>query len=211
MTGFHSAGSLKRHIRSRISARTPWLSLLDTCFCFHLSGQCWVLLESGGSGTELREANHAESVIAVVSIFPLLFFTLMSLKGTISDPHWANLAYLGFAILLGNEMLYQLNKNVVYIFLSAGIVLNVLLIGLVLLQTLNPVIDWMPYELKNYQYLRDNGVAETTLTKLKNHDVRVHSSRKIFETFAGSTLSGRISESRGVNPENSNGCIRGIV
>ena len=126
----------------------------------------------------LREANHAESVIAVVSIFPLLFFTLMSLKGTISDPHWANLAYLGFAILLGNEMLYQLKKNVVYVYLSAGIVLNVLLIGLVLLQTLNPVIDWMPYELKNYQYLRDNGVAEKTLTKLKNHDVRVHSSEK---------------------------------
>jgi len=61
----------------------------------------WALM--GGLGIwwlrdRLVEARSPESVVTVISIFPLLFFTVMSLKGTISDPHWANLAYLGIAL-----------------------------------------------------------------------------------------------------------------
>jgi 4-amino-4-deoxy-L-arabinose transferase and related glycosyltransferases of PMT family len=72
----------------------------------------------------LNEGRHAESIITVLSIFPLLFFTLMSLKGSISDPHWANLFYIGIAILLGNELLYQVKRTTIYILISTGLLIN---------------------------------------------------------------------------------------
>ena len=126
----------------------------------------------------LVQASRPESVIAVLSIFPLLFFTFMSLKGTISDPHWANLAYLGIAILLGNELLQRFRKKSLYALLAAGIALNLALSGIVVTQALNPLIDWMPYELKNYDYLKYQGLQETTLVKLRNNDKRLYSSEQ---------------------------------
>ena len=141
----------------------------------------WALM--GGLGIwwlrdRLVQASRPESVIAVLSIFPLLFFTFMSLKGTISDPHWANLAYLGIAILLGNELLQRFRKKSLYALLAAGISFNLALSGIVVTQALNPLIDWMPYELKNYDYLKYQGLQETTLVKLRNNDKRLYSSEQ---------------------------------
>ncbi len=50
--------------------------------------------------------------------------------------------------------------------------------GIVLMHTLNPLFDWMPHELKNFQYLKDKGVPETTLTKLKKIDERFYSTKQ---------------------------------
>ena len=126
----------------------------------------------------LTEGKQAESVITVLSMFPLLFFTLMSLKGTISDPHWANLAYIGIAILLGNELLYQVKRKTIYIVITTGLVVNAALIGTVLMHTLSPLIDWMPHELKNFQYLKQQGLPDTTLLKLNKIDERFYSSEQ---------------------------------
>ena len=46
------------------------------------------------------------------------------------------------------------------------------------MQTLSPFIDWMPYELKNFQYLKQQGVPDTTLSKLKKIDERFYSSEQ---------------------------------
>ena len=126
----------------------------------------------------LTEGKQAESVITVLSMFPLLFFTLMSLKGTISDPHWANLAYIGIAILLGNELLYQVKRKIIYIVITTGLVVNAALIGTVLMHTLSPLIDWTPHELKNFQYLKKQGLQDTTLLKLNKIDERFYSSEQ---------------------------------
>ena len=123
----------------------------------------------------LVEARSPESVITVISIFPLLFFTVMSLKGTISDPHWANLAYLGIAIMLGKELLWRFQKETLYVLLASGLLINVALTGTVVTHALNPLFDWMPYELKNYDYLKNNNVPQATLEKLRNNDERLYS------------------------------------
>ena len=135
----------------------------------------WALM--GGLGIwwvrdHLAHANRPESVITVISIFPLLFFTLMSLKGTIADPHWANLAYLGIAVLLGNELLWRFQKKTLYALLALGILINVGLTGTVITHALNPLFDWMPYELKNYAYLQSKGLPESTLKTLRNKSER---------------------------------------
>ena len=126
----------------------------------------------------LVKARSPESVITVLSIFPLLFFTVMSFKGTISDPHWANLAYLGIAIMLGKELLWRLQKKTLYILLAFGILINVGLTGTVIFHALNPVFDWMPYELKNYEYLKKNKVPQDTVHKLIKNKVRLNSKKQ---------------------------------
>jgi len=126
----------------------------------------------------LKDGKQAESVITVLSMLPLLFFTLMSLKGTISDPHWANLAYIGIAIMLGNELLYRVKRKTIYIVITTGLVFNAVLIGTVLMQTLTPLIDWMPHELKNFQYLKQQGLPDKTLLKLNKIEERFFSKEK---------------------------------
>jgi hypothetical protein len=135
----------------------------------------WALM--GGLGIwwvrdHLAHGNRPESVLTVLSIFPLLFFTLMSLKGTIADPHWANLAYLGIAVLLGNELLWRFQTKTLYGLLALGILINVGLTGTVITHALNPLFDWMPYELKNYDYLKSKGLPESTLKTLRKHNDR---------------------------------------
>ena len=85
----------------------------------------WALM--GGLGIwwmrdRLVEARSPESVITVISIFPLLFFTVMSLKGTISDPHWANLAYLGIAIIAGQGTAMAFPKENTLCFIGIWII-----------------------------------------------------------------------------------------
>ncbi len=131
----------------------------------------WWLRDRLGDGKE------AESVITVLSIFPLLFFTFMSLKGAISDPHWANLAYIGIAILLGNELLYQLKRKTIIILITSGLLINAALIGTVFMHTISPLIDWMPHKLKNFEYLKQQGLPYKTISKLKYIDQRFNSSK----------------------------------
>ena len=120
----------------------------------------------------LAHAKRSESVITVLSIFPLIFFTLMSLKGTIADPHWANLAYLGIAVLLGKELLWRFKKKTLYLIIALGILIHVGLTGTVVTHALYPLFDWMPYELKNYDYLRLRGLPESTINTLRNNNKR---------------------------------------
>jgi len=126
----------------------------------------------------LTDGRRAESVITVLSMFPLIFFTLMSLKGSISDPHWANLAYIGIAILLGNELLFQVKRKTFYILITTGLLINAVLIVTVFIHTISPLVDWMPYKLKNFQHLKQQGLPETTISKLKKIDEYFYSSEK---------------------------------
>jgi len=121
---------------------------------------------------KFKHVKSPETIISIISIFPIIFFTIMSLKGSISDPHWANLAYLGISILLGNELLCRFRKKALYFFLSGAIVINVVLSGSVVAYALNPIFDWMPYQLKNFDYLKSKGVQESTLEKLRKNNKR---------------------------------------
>ena len=141
----------------------------------------WALI--GGMGIwwvrdRLAHVNRPESVITVLSIFPLLFFTLMSLKGTIADPHWVNLTNLGIAVLLGNELLLRFKKKNLYAILALGILINVGMTGAVITHALNPFLDWMPYELKNFDYLKLKGLPESTIKTLRNNNKRYLSASK---------------------------------
>lgn len=123
----------------------------------------------------LKDGRTPEAAIALVSVLPIGFFTAMSLKGSIADPHWANLTYMGMALLLGRELTSGSLQRWKGPCLAAGLALNALSVGLLLWHSLNPLFDWLPYELKNYQYLQAQGVPEPVLDKLRQHDHRYYS------------------------------------
>ena len=52
---------------------------------------------------------------------------------------------------------HRLRKEITLRFVGSRIIaLNLALSGIVVTQALNPLVDWMPYELKNYDYLKNN-------------------------------------------------------
>ncbi len=114
----------------------------------------------------IRIAQSPESIITVMSIFPLCFFTVMSLKGSIADPHWVNLFYLGIAIMLGGQLSQRTQVLLKKWIIGVGLLLNAILIGLTLLNLNAPLFDWQPFELKNKAYLRIRRVPANVLLKL---------------------------------------------
>jgi len=59
----------------------------------------WCFKNVWNSRQEYTQGAAPESVVLVSALFPLAFFTVMSFRGTIADPHWANVSYLGLMML----------------------------------------------------------------------------------------------------------------
>ena len=124
---------------------------------------CWKLRE------RLRDSRTPEAVIFVLGATPLGFFTLASLKGSIADPHWANLSYLGLAMITARAIDSLKLKRPAWI-ITAGLFFNLLVVSAVLIHVHAPFHDIIPYDLENYPYLQEQGVPESVLEKLKADD-----------------------------------------
>lgn len=122
----------------------------------------------------LRSGRHPESVILVLSLYPLFFFTIMSFKGSIADPHWTNLFYLGLAVLLGQVC--ALNWQRFRLYLVAGaLVVNAGLITAAVANTYSPLYEWEAHELSSPNLLQEEGVPQEVVQKLRDHRQRVYS------------------------------------
>ncbi|MBF0351600.1 MAG: glycosyltransferase family 39 protein [SAR324 cluster bacterium] len=122
-----------------------------------------------------------ESVIIVVSSFPLIFFTMMSFRGDIADPHWVNVSYLGFMILAGKILAESVATAKTRWMLALGIVFNLLLIGVAILHVFHPLGDVMQYKLENYTWLQRKGVPENVQQELKTMKARYYGAEPFFK------------------------------
>ena len=125
-----------------------------------------------------RSGRHPESVILVLSLYPLFFFTIMSLRGSIADPHWTNLFYLGLAILLG-QVLSMHWKKYRLVLVGAALFINASLITAAVVNTFDPLYEWEAHELASPKLLISDGVPEEVINKLEIHNKRLYS----FEAF----------------------------
>ena len=113
-----------------------------------------------------------ETILLVTALVPLGFFTLMSLRGSIADPHWANVSYLGLMIL-GGKKLSTLYKKMRYRYLmGTGFLINLAIIGVCIYHIHSPIIDFMEFKLENYEYLEHQGVPLNTRRDLQNVNKR---------------------------------------
>lgn len=55
--------------------------------------------------------NHIISSVLVVSLVPIVFFSLASLRGSISDPQWVNIGYLPLFMLLARRLVALLRSG----------------------------------------------------------------------------------------------------
>jgi hypothetical protein len=132
------------------------------------------VLSLGRFRDRFRSGRNPESVVLVLSLYPLFFFTMMSLRGSIADPHWTNLFYLGIAVLLG-QVLSVFWKAWRARLLAAGLIVNAALIGAAVANTYDPLYEWEPFEVKSLNVLREQGLPETTIALLEDNRERVYS------------------------------------
>jgi hypothetical protein len=129
----------------------------------------------------LRSGKHPESVILVLSLYPVFFFTIMSLRGSIADPHWTNLFYLGLAILLGQVLSIHWKKYKLGL-VSAALFINASLITAAVVNTYDPLYEWEAHELDSPKLLLNDGVPEEVINKLEANHTRLYSF-SAFEKF----------------------------
>lgn len=126
----------------------------------------WLFWHFWKKRTEYRQGTHPESVIMITALFPLAFFTLMSFRGAIADPHWANVSYLGLMILAGKDLQSSWkDKKYLYMFVG-GLLVNFLIIALMFTHIQSPLVDTRQYRLKNHEYLQFHGIPDETIEKL---------------------------------------------
>lgn len=78
-------------------------------------------------------------LLLVMGLVPTIFFTLASLKGSISDPHWLNVAYMSLFMIFSKDLLSLIEKGVtngmrVKKYLAMAFVFNYALIALLVSQ-----------------------------------------------------------------------------
>jgi hypothetical protein len=110
---------------------------------FSLVGILWGLSVMPQAARREGRKDGPFTLILLVSLTPLAFFTVALLHGSFADPKWANVAFLGLYILLGKVAadLWRAGqgRRVVRV-LTAAHVLNGALIALVLWHVFRPIL-----------------------------------------------------------------------
>lgn len=129
----------------------------------------------------LKQHHSPQAALAVLSLFPLLFFSFMSFKGSISDPHWTNVTYIGLMILAGNSLSKFWGQSSLKKKILAGLLINIAMLALLFTQAFMYPFDTMQYRLEYPEYLRRNGVSEEVITQLKEIDGRIYGTQKFLD------------------------------
>ncbi|MBF0277902.1 MAG: glycosyltransferase family 39 protein [SAR324 cluster bacterium] len=111
-----------------------------------------------------------DSIIFIISVFPLLFFSVMSFRGSIADPHWANVTYLGMMMLSGKTLarIWPSSRNRIHKkMLVGGVLLNLIILLLVFLHIQYPFIGFPQYQLKYYSPFARHDFDPQTVDKLR--------------------------------------------
>ncbi|MBF0352133.1 MAG: glycosyltransferase family 39 protein [SAR324 cluster bacterium] len=117
------------------------------------------------------DPDFSGSVILTISLFGLTFFSLMSFRGNIADPHWANVGYLGAMIVSGKWLSdqWEENRNKKRLILLAGMGagINVLIGGLLFWHILTPIQDVTLYKLRYLDGFKSLNMPDTVVEKLR--------------------------------------------
>ncbi|MGK5092937.1 glycosyltransferase family 39 protein [Deltaproteobacteria bacterium TL4] len=143
----------------------------------------WCFFNLWQQRVDFKMAQSPESIILVVSLFPLAFFTLMSFRGSIADPHWANVAYLGMMLLAGKSLATMWRKKRFQAMLVLGILLNFVILGVIVAHIHRPLFDLMQYQVLNYDYLKQKGVPLEVQEKLKSMKQRYYGTQPFLEAL----------------------------
>jgi hypothetical protein len=105
------------------------------------------ILTLGGAWLVLRRLRQQgrvdcpETLLAVMGLVPIAFFSLAMIRGSFPDPKWANVGFLSFFLLLGAalDQLWQTGRRFrVKTLLGVALALNATAVAVVAVQTWRP-------------------------------------------------------------------------
>ncbi len=143
---------------------------LGHLFLFSLVWSWWGLYQLWNKRKIFAIGTQPESIILFISIVPLIFFSAMSLRGSIADPHWANVAYLGIMMLSGKILAHDWDahhRNYIKRMVSGGVLLNIAILVIVFLYVQKPFIEIPQYQLRYYSAFEKQGLPQETIEKLR--------------------------------------------
>ncbi len=129
------------------------LFTLGHLIIFSVVWSWWNFYQIWRKRKEFLSGIQPESIIFIISIFPLCFFSIMSFRGSIADPHWANVSYLGMMMLSGKGLAQAWetsHQGIIKKMVSCGAFLNLIVLFLVFLHIQFPLITFPQYQLKYY-------------------------------------------------------------
>lgn len=146
------------------------LFTLGHWFLFSAIWSSWSFVRHWKDRKIFAQSSHPESAILTLSLVPLAFFTLMSIRGSIADPHWANVAYLGLLMISAKKLAeYWESTGQAFVkkMLTAGVALNVLVVlgTMVIFQI--PQFSEPQYQLKYTRGLEGHGFSAETIEKME--------------------------------------------
>lgn len=109
--------------------------------------------------------------LMITALTPMIFFTITSFQGSLTDPHWVNITYFSAFMLLGKYISYQLSignyKRQLKLFISSYAI-NILLITVIVANIL-------------FRFLPSSPAESLTLKKLVGWDDTVLKIEQVFE------------------------------
>ena len=127
-----------------------------------------------------KVSKHPDSIIVILSLVPLFFFSLASFRGSIADPHWLNVSYLGFMMLTGKYLShawqqhpvesrkpFSLSANSIRMMVGGGFLLNFAVLIFVFWHVKTPLVEFPQYQLKEYRPFARFAISQETTKKLQ--------------------------------------------
>ncbi|MBF0288084.1 MAG: glycosyltransferase family 39 protein [SAR324 cluster bacterium] len=143
---------------------------LGHLFLFSLVWSWWGLYQLWNKRKAFVMGAQPEAVVLFISIFPLFFFSAMSLRGSIADPHWANVAYLGIMMLSGRVLgsMWDANqRSFIKKMVGGGAFLNIAILIVAFIYIQHPFVEIPQYQLRYYSAFEKQGVPEEVIGKLR--------------------------------------------
>lgn len=146
------------------------LFTLGHLILFSLVWSWWGFYQIWRQRKEFTLGKRSESIILVLSIVPLIFFSLMSVRGAIADPHWANVSYLGIMMLSGKTLASAWDRHKrswIKKMVGGGGLLNLIILVAIFLHIQSPLWEIPQYQIKYYHPFVRYEFPRETIEKLK--------------------------------------------
>ena len=130
----------------------------------------WGFYQIWGKRKEFISGVQPDSLILIISVFPLLFFSAMSFRGAIADPKWANVTYLGMMMLSGKTLAQEWEghrRSTIKKMVGGGGLLNMILVFLIGWHSQTPLIEIPQYQLRYYSPFERWEFPVKTIDKLR--------------------------------------------
>lgn len=174
-----------RGLSATPSAKSFILFSVGHLVLFSIVWSWWSIYQVWRSRRELLpgwrdKSKYPESIIVILSAVPFIFFSMASFHGTIADPHWLNVSYLGLMMLSGKTLSqtwelhraeirkpFSLSTGTIKILAGGGLFVNIAVLVFVFWHVKQPLVEFPQYQIKDFHSFARYGISQEVTGKLQ--------------------------------------------